>query len=91
MNNKYGHHRLEVACERELSFGSVPRIRTITTILKNGQNKISPAVTQNETTTKSHGITRCTACDQKCGYHSFTMINHSTIESLIAMKLTAIF
>ena len=65
-----GHHRLEAVCERVLSFESAPSIRTIITILKNGQDKLLPAVTKNETTTTSHGITRGAAYYLKGGDHS---------------------
>ncbi len=70
LNDKYGHRRLEAACERVLSFGSAPSIRTITTILKNGQDKLSPVINKSETMTKSLGITRGAAYYQKGGDHS---------------------
>ena len=56
MSDKYGHNRLEAACERVLSFGSSPNIRNISTILKNGQDRLSPIISKVES--KGHGITR---------------------------------
>ncbi|MDY5509310.1 DUF308 domain-containing protein, partial [Dysosmobacter sp.] len=37
----YGAARLENACERLLAFTSTPSIRTLSTILKNGQDKVA--------------------------------------------------
>ena len=56
---RYGSARLEKACERLLSFSSTPSIRTLSTILKNGQDKLP--VEDSTATAKSsvqHGITR---------------------------------
>lgn len=40
LSDRYGHERLEKACERVLLYTSEPNIRNISTILKNGQDKI---------------------------------------------------
>ena len=56
---RYGSARLEKACERLLSFSSTPSIRTLSTILKNGQDKL-PVEDSTATAMSSvqHGITR---------------------------------
>jgi hypothetical protein len=58
LGDKYGHIRLEKACERVFIYSTSPSIRNISTILKNGQDKIQPNTTPSTTTVKSHGITR---------------------------------
>lgn len=59
--DRYGHERVEKTCERALIYTSEPSIRNISTILKNGQDKVPASV--SETSSKhevgeSHGITR---------------------------------
>lgn len=60
LSDRYGHERLESACERVLYYTSEPTIRNISTILKNGQDKLS--VSDTETTANkpslSGGISR---------------------------------
>ena len=59
LSDRYGHERLESACERVLYYTSEPTIRNISTILKNGQDKLS--VSEEETVNKpspSGGISR---------------------------------
>lgn len=59
LSDRYGHERLESACERLLYYTSEPTVRNISTILKNGQDKLS--VSEDETTNKpsqSGGISR---------------------------------
>lgn len=41
LSDRYGHKRLEKACERVLLYTSEPNIRNISTILKNGQDKLT--------------------------------------------------
>jgi transposase len=40
LSDRYGHERVEVACGRVLSYTTQPAIRSISTILKNGQDKV---------------------------------------------------
>lgn len=60
--DRYGKERLEAACARVLAFSTTPALRSILTVLKNGQDKIplssgnvSPV---NTTSHRSKGITR---------------------------------
>lgn len=58
---RYNTSRVEKACERILSVTPQPSLRSITTILKNGQDRL-PIEKSSEPTTsavkKSKGITR---------------------------------
>lgn len=59
--DRYGQIRMENASERLLSFTSQPSLRTISTILKNGQDKLSLEKSISETAAtqkRSKGITR---------------------------------
>lgn len=62
--DRYGLSRIEAACERVLAFSTVPTLRNILTVLKNGQDKIplhreSPEKAGQPTARPaSHGITR---------------------------------
>ena len=67
LGDKYGHVRLENACERALIYSSSPSIRNISTILKNGQDMVDTYEKAAAPTTKSHGITRGAAYFQKGG------------------------
>jgi hypothetical protein len=60
MADRYGQNRLEKACERLLSFTTQPSLRSITTILKNGQDKLplEGPVTEHPSEKRSSGITR---------------------------------
>ncbi len=66
--DRYGAARLENACERLLAFTSTPSIRTLSTILKNGQDKVAapkePEVPKADT---QHGITRGAAYFRRGG------------------------
>ena len=65
---RYGAQCLEKACGRLLAFTSSPSIRTLTRILKNGQDKASiPEEKQNGKGTAHHGITRGAAYFHKGG------------------------
>lgn len=57
LSDRYGSVRLENACQRLLSFSSTPSIRTLSTILKNGQDRAQkePEVQKSSV---QHGITR---------------------------------
>ena len=55
------HDRVDAACERALAFSSAPALRSILTILKNGQDKIPlgrAAETPAPKSSSHHGITR---------------------------------
>jgi len=57
--DKYGCERVERACGRALAYTSQPAIRIISTILKNGQDKLKKDTEKNKVSTgKSVGITR---------------------------------
>lgn len=56
--DRYSTERLENACTKALGYTPSPSIKNITTILKNGQDKVNiPKVTQN-TESVHYGITR---------------------------------
>ena len=55
---KYGSSRLEAACAMLLSYTSSPDLRTLTSILKNGQDKAKPSQPEQVKTPSSTGITR---------------------------------
>lgn len=57
LSDRYGPVRLENACQRLLSFSSTPSIRTLSTILKNGQDRVQPPVEPRKEPVQ-HGITR---------------------------------
>ncbi len=48
--DRYGQDRVNAACERALAFSNAPALRSILTILKNGQDKIP----LHETADKQH-------------------------------------
>lgn len=65
LGDKYGLDRLEKACERVLNYSSQPSVRNISTILKNGQDKVQP--TSKPAQSRNHGITRGAAYFQRGG------------------------
>ena len=65
---RYGAKRLESACERLLAFTAAPSIRTLHTILKNGQDKLpGSAAQEGQRDDRQHGITRGAAYFRKGG------------------------
>jgi len=59
LSDRYGHTRLENACERTLSYTGQPSLRSISTILKNGQDKANVEDFCNVSPKKTgSGITR---------------------------------
>ncbi len=59
--DRYGQERLEAACERVLAFSTKPALRSILTVLKNGQDRIPLNKVPEQTTTPAarvKGITR---------------------------------
>ena len=68
LDDRYGTARLENACERLLAFTSTPSIRTLSTILKNGQDKVSaPKEPEAPRADTQHGITRGAAYFRRGG------------------------
>lgn len=65
LGDKYGLDRLEKACERVLNYSSQPSVRNISTILKNGQDKVQPI--SKPAQSRNHGITRGAAYFQRGG------------------------
>ena len=55
--DKYTPERLEHACERALSYTPQPSLKNITTILQNGQDKLSNEKPIHKSTSQ-YGITR---------------------------------
>ena len=60
--DRYSISRLERACSRALSYTPSPSIKNITTILKNGQDKLEKPKTRQTIDSRKYGITR--------GYHT---------------------
>ncbi|MCM1256869.1 MAG: hypothetical protein NC307_03355 [Roseburia sp.] len=59
--DRYGTERLENACAKALSYTPSPSLKNISTILKNGQDKVAPVRTSTSVSTKKssrYGITR---------------------------------
>ena len=68
LGQRYGETRLEKACECLLEISSAPSIRTLNTILKNGQDKlIHPQQAPKPEKKQPHGITRGAAYFRKGG------------------------
>ena len=57
LSDRYGPIRLENACKRLLSFSSTPSIRTLSTILRNGQDRAQQESAPRKEPIQ-HGITR---------------------------------
>ena len=58
LETRYGTVRLEHACERILTFSSMPSVRNISSILKNGQDKCEAKAEPKAASPNSYGITR---------------------------------
>ena len=56
--DRYSTDRLENACAKALSYTPSPSLKNITTILKNGQDKVSVAPTKSNRESAQYGITR---------------------------------
>ncbi len=67
LGDRYGTDRLEKACERVLEYSSVPNIRNISTILKNGQDMLAGKNSVSNKELKGHGITRGAAYFKRGG------------------------
>lgn len=68
LSDRYGHDRLEKACERVLCYTAAPAIRNISAILKNGQDKVSTSTA--DSTSNSGGITRGPGYYRRGGAHN---------------------
>jgi len=55
--DRYSTERLEAACNRALSYTPNPSLKNISTILKNGQDKVHPKSSVVKTSGQ-YGITR---------------------------------
>lgn len=55
---RYSSTRLEAACEKLLCYTSKPDLRTLSSILKNGQDKVQKPQTNQHNASASPGITR---------------------------------
>jgi len=59
LSDRYGHERIENACGRALAYTRQPSIRSISSILKNGQDKVKHAPDSQKAAAGSHyGLTR---------------------------------
>jgi hypothetical protein len=68
LEKRYGTTRLENACERILAFSSAPSVRNISSILKNGQDKLAPRTEEKALSSpNSYGITRGAAYFRRGG------------------------
>lgn len=56
--DRYGHDRLERACCKSWELTKSPSIRILSSMLKNGQDKVDTDQSLEHKTNKSHGITR---------------------------------
>ena len=70
LGDRYGHNRLENACSKVWELTSTPSIRIITSMLKNGQNKVRASSPDDTAVSKGHGITRGAAYFAKGGDRS---------------------
>lgn len=68
LESRYSTERLENACKRVLEFSSTPSIRNISSILKNGQDKLPvPKDEEKPSESNSYGITRGAAYFRRGG------------------------
>ena len=70
LGDRYGHNRLENACSKVWELTGTPSIRIISSMLKNGQDKISTTSPDDTAVPKGHGITRGAAYFAKGGDRS---------------------
>ncbi|MCD8008968.1 MAG: hypothetical protein LUF68_08595 [Clostridiales bacterium] len=57
LGDRYGHSRLESACTKIWELTAAPSIRILSSMLKNGQDKIETDSKNDSTLPKGHGIT----------------------------------
>lgn len=70
LGDRYGHDRLERACQKIWELTKTPSIRILSSMLKNGQDRVDAGTQVPNTTAKGHGITRGAAYFAKGGEHS---------------------
>lgn len=70
LGDRYGHERLENACTKIWELTTTPSIRILSSMLKNGQDKIRANQTHQSTTSTAHGITRGASYFRKGGEHA---------------------
>ncbi|MEG2297411.1 MAG: hypothetical protein RSC13_07230 [Clostridium sp.] len=58
LGDKYSLERLEKACEKALGYTPSPSLKNISTILKNGQDKVTTSKVKPSTKNTFYGITR---------------------------------
>ena len=67
LGDRYGHNRLENACSKVWELTGTPSIRIISSMLKNGQDKVRATRPDDTAVPKGHGITRGAAYFAKEG------------------------
>lgn len=67
LGDRYGHERLENACTKIWELTTTPSFRILSSMLKNGQDKILANQTHHSTTSTAHGITRGASYFRKGG------------------------
>lgn len=70
LGDRYGHNRLENACSKVWELTGTPSIRIISSMLKNGQDKVRTTGPDDTAVPKGHGITRGAAYFAKGGDRS---------------------
>lgn len=70
LGDRYGHERLENACTKIWELTATPSIRILSSMLKNGQDKIPANQTHHATTSTAHDITRGASYFRKGGEHA---------------------
>ena len=70
LGDRYGHNRLENACSKVWELTGTPSIRIISSMLKNGQDKVRTTSPDDTAVPKGHGITRGAAYFAKGGDRS---------------------
>lgn len=58
LGDRYSVERLEKACEKALGYTPSPSLKNISTILKNGQDKVATTKVKSSVKSTSYGITR---------------------------------
>lgn len=68
--DRYGHNRLGNACSKVCELTSTPSIRIISSMLKNGKDKVRVTNPDDTAVPKGHGVTRGAAYFAKGGDRS---------------------
>ena len=68
LGERYGKERLENACGRIMAYSTMPSVRNISSLLKNGQDRpVKTAELDKPTVSNSYSITRGASCFRKGG------------------------